>query len=147
MSFNIFNRWSKEERRQRKIIKLIREMCKVFNPDLILKLETDRDHKGEIYFAIKEVFEDYILRRMPEVYEKSRQIMTSVGVAQSIEGLKDISKDDPQSTFLFLVEIYARLLTEEEFKKLFKDLLGLPSEVMDMIIFKNPNLNLQFRRN
>jgi hypothetical protein len=143
MLFNIF---SKEERYQRKLVRLTKSLCKVFNPDLILGLEKGKNHQAEIYFAIKGVFEDYISERMPKFYKEYSEILARIGVVQSIKVLKGMSEDDPFTTFCLLVGVYARLLTEEEFRRFFRCFLGFPPEVIDMVIFKNPSIDLQFRQ-
>ena len=145
MFFNIFRRSSKKGRFEKKLRKILRDISRECNPDLIAKLE-EKD-KGGVYFAIKGVFEDYISQRMPESCEEARRIMQSVGTVQSIKGLKSINKSDPITTFFFLIGIHARLLTEKEFKNFLEDSLEFPPEFMDMIIFKNPNLNLKFKSN
>jgi len=144
MFFNIFCRSSEKERHEKKLEKGFRAIGKAYNPDLIARLEDKKD-EGKVYFAIKEVFQDYISQRMPGLYEQAKQIMQSVGAAQSIKGLKDINKSDPLTTFLFLIQIHARLLTEEEFKNFLKDSLEFPPEFTEKVIFNNPNLKLKFR--
>jgi hypothetical protein len=146
MFFNIFKRLSKEERQRRKIRKLMREVCKAFNPELISNLEKTKKYRGEVYFAIKEVLEDYILDKIPEFHKESQRKLAAIGFFPSIKMLRELNKKDSLSTFCLLVEIYARILTEEEFKRFFRDFLGFPPEVMEKMIFKNSNIKLKFQK-
>lgn len=146
MFFKIFSRWTKAERQRRKIGKIMKEVCKTLNPELILELEKNKSYHGEIYFAIKEVLESNILRKTPEFYNDASKLLASIGLVSTLKMLRDMNKDDPLSTFCILVEVYARIFTEEEFRRLFRDFFGFSPKLMDAFIFENPNLNLQFTR-
>lgn len=134
MLFNIFSR---EER-------FLRGRSKRFNPTLISRLE-GRVNEIEIYAAIKATIQDEAVRSLGESQKEAAKALYGVSLNEVLERIKAEGKKDPKSTFFMLVEIHARLLTKEEFEELFRGLLKLTTQLMDVIIFKNPNLNLQYR--
>lgn len=145
MSFNIFNRHLKEEKYQREIRKLMTKICQKCNPYLLFELEKSKKHQGEIYFAIKEVLETFMLQNMPDFYPKGSKLLAMIGKNPTIKILKEMNKDDPLTTFCLLAEIYSRLFTEEEFRRLCGDFLGFSPQIMEAMIFNNPNITLRFQ--
>jgi hypothetical protein len=85
---------------------MIKEVCEGFNPELISKLENTKEYQGEIYFAIKEALEEFILENIPEIYPQSQKTLASMGFCQSMNFLRMASKKFPQPTFCLPVGIY-----------------------------------------
>jgi hypothetical protein len=117
---------------------------KKFNSVLIFSLEEKKEI--EVYAAIKETIQCAALQKFGESREKSGKKMHGRSLARFVNDIKIGSKKDPKSTFFFLVEVHSRLLTKEDFEKFFRELLSeLSSDSLDKMIFKNPDLNLQFK--
>jgi len=122
------------------------EVGKVFNPFLISKIEQEKD-QIKVYAAIKATIQDDVLQKFGESREKSGQKMRGRSLTEFMDSIKERNKRDPKSIFFLLVEIYARLFTKEEFEKFFKTLLSedISLDFLDVMIFKNSKLNLQFK--
>ncbi|MDO8601138.1 MAG: hypothetical protein Q7R46_00480 [bacterium] len=143
MFFDIFYKWFEAKMTRRRVKMAMKIMGEMFNQDLISKLE--ENDQGEIYLAHYAVLTDLISRVMPQEAERAKDAAQRASTGWIIKDIKNMAKCDPQSAFLFLVQIHAHLLTEEEFRNFFRELSELPDDIMDMIVFKNSNLSLQFK--
>ena len=115
------------------------------NEFLFSRLEENPD-KVAVYWALKNSFEYRSQNLKNRTPERAKEIWRNISLTEMIERLKRQQKADPKSIFFWLVEVHARLMTKEEFEKFFKEILPTVSQdFLDIIIFKNPKLNLQFK--
>jgi len=126
--------------------RLLRDIARKCNSVLFSQLEENEDKMG-VYVAVRETLQDASMRLLGSSLQQAEEKWRGISLADMIERIKQNEGKDPQTVFFLLAEIHSRLAKKEEFKKSFEELLPeIPIDLLDVILFKNPKLNLQFRK-